>query len=318
MSRVPESLRRSFDKISPDLEFLKKRAEYQLQDIANLYQAQYEGRVKTVESILSKIESGKQYESLTKIEDLFAATIAVPSLDKIQDVIAAVQARFEVVKIKSHRDKNPREFVYDDLHMILKLKDDALIINKNVLEYKFELQIKTLLQLAWWRLEHDLVYKTTRLSWQKSRVFGQIRALFELADSMLSNIEEAASLQSDEQFPDYISINNLAEILETKWEDKPWYDLRRTAETVLFYCRLANIDLDQLTNILQEAVNQDVLAARSITPSQAILIALYRFNQREIISNLQSEDCSLYITEEMLEFFPALKDIPRDKLISLP
>lgn len=314
---IPESFRRSYDRHMPPVEEVKNRAFRHLDEIASAFNGRYQGRVKSIESILSKAETTKYNCPFTEMEDLYAATIAVPSMHDIANVQEAVSARFEVVEVKSHRKKNPREFVYDDLHMILRLKDDTLIRDKGILTIKFELQIKTMLQYVWWQLEHDLVYKTNRLSWQKARIFGQIKAMLDLTDRMLANIEQAAGLQEEEEFDEYRSINEISEVLDQKWgaEPKPWYDLRRTSETVLKYCKMADISSIELSQILSLETHTDVFSARSITPTQAIFIALFRNKKELILSRLNSN--RILISEEMKDFEISLNEIPLDNIVSL-
>ncbi|MBP2644159.1 MAG: hypothetical protein H6Q67_2046 [Firmicutes bacterium] len=313
---TPDSFRRAYDKIEPILKQLQARAQYQFEDIKSVCSAHYEGRLKSVPSLLSKAETGK-YSSIREMEDLFAATIAVPLLSQIKEVQEMVKARFVVLEVKSHRKKNPREFVYDDLHMILKLKDDALIRDKSILDYKIELQIKTLLQLAWWHLEHDLVYKTDRVSWQKSRVFGQVKAMLELADSMVANIDQVAVIQDEEEFQDYLRINEVAECLEKIWIQvpTPFYDLRRAAETVLLFLNLTEISAIEMVTILGDQSNKDLITAKSITPCQAVFIALFRGYKATILQNIKTH--SLLITEEMIDFAADLSEIPDENVMKL-
>lgn len=307
--RVPEGFRRSFDNIYPKIQEVMKRAECQLEDIANAYNGHYTGRSKSVNSVLSKAETAK-FKKIIDMEDLFAAVIAVPSKSQIHLIKEAVNARFNIVDTKEHWKKNPREFIYDDLHLLLTLKDDPVIRDKSILDIKFELQIKTYLQLAWWELEHNEVYKTNRLSWQKARIFGQIKAMFELADRMLANIDQVANIQEEEQYEEYMEINKTVEVLECYWDEKEWYDLRRASETVIKFLKTINQPLEQLRVILDNPQNDDIKKARSITPVQAVLIALFREYKTVFLENISNTGLSLCLTEEMLDFEPQLQEIP--------
>jgi len=312
MSVIPGSFRRSYDNIRPEFELLKNFAQPLLQEISDKFEGTYSGRIKSPDSVLSKVEfTGDGISRIGDIKDFFAAVIAVPSINLFVEIQTEVRSKFEVCSIKTQWKKNPREFVYDDLHMILSLKDNALIRDKKVLDIKFELQIKTLLQLQWWRLEHDIIYKANRRSWEKSRIFGQIRAMFELADRMLAKIDEVARIQPCEQYEEYININNMAEFLETIWPDldnPPWYDLVRTAETVIKFMELANCDIKQFTVLMTESNNRALPSARTLTPPQVVLIVLFRHMPSVILGNLKAN--KLLITDEMCDFEPSLKNFP--------
>ena len=313
MSVIPGSFRRAYDNTLSIFEYQKKLAEPLLIEIAKKFKGAYEGRIKSPDSTLSKIElTDDKLKSFIDMNDFFAAAIAVPSLNSFPDIQAAVRSTFIVHLEKMDWEMKPREFLYDDFHMILSIKDSAYIRDKNVLDVKFELQIKTMLQLQWWHLEHDIIYKANRRSWEKSRLFGQMRAMFELADRLLANIDEVAKIQQNGTYADYEIINEMAEFLETIWPDKlnpPWYDLVRTSETVIKLMGMAEYNMQQLKVLMQDPNNASLSTiARTLTPPQVILIALFRHVPSRMLQNLG--ETKLLITEEMYDFEPSLRNIP--------
>jgi len=71
---VPDSFRRAFDRLRPDFEELKERAQRSLEEIADAFNGHYDGRIKSIQSILSKAEIA-EYSSFEDMADIFAAVI---------------------------------------------------------------------------------------------------------------------------------------------------------------------------------------------------------------------------------------------------
>ena len=112
-------------------------------------------RVKGEESLARKLlRPDKTYGSLWEVTDLVGVRVVTYFEDSIEDIASLVEKSFGIDYTNSTNKMNIAEhdrFGYRSLHYICYLKDDP--------EFRFEIQIRTILQHAWAEIEHDLGYK---------------------------------------------------------------------------------------------------------------------------------------------------------------
>lgn len=146
------------------------------------------GRLKTRESLEGKIiRKNEKYSDLSEITDLVGLRIITyteDEIDRVRDLISR-EFKVDIENSVDKREKEPNEFGYSSLHLIVNLSDER----KGLTEYyevsglKFEIQIRTILQHAWAEIEHDIGYKSkTGIPNQMKRSFSRIASLLELAD----------------------------------------------------------------------------------------------------------------------------------------
>ena len=283
----------------------------------------YEPRIKSLESIFIKSQQCNYDNPLTEMEDFFACTLVIPNLSMIMCVQDEVAKHFDVIQLPP-RGSGPYDFGYNDLHLHLSLRDGPPGIIVPLSGRKFELQIKTMLQSAWSKAGHDIIYKPDKISWGAERVSGQMRALLELADGVLAQIEETAALlqqQSDQNDKIYKSnLKQIIGIMGNYWNssDLP-SDRRRMALIVMKYLEFAgiNTEIDKLDELLSQAKKDKhrVLTIRVIPPIQKVFILLFESNKEAIKKKLRKPKNRVLITPEMIDFFPYLKEIEKDVLI---
>ena len=167
---IPGDVKQAYDQVWFRLIDLEKRTEPFLRGAAHKVNGEYIHRIKPIESLLLKIEKEGMARPFEEIEDLFAATIIVPNSALIPAVEEDVRSRFGVVREVPPKTKKPEQFVYDDRHLILRLKPEPGREDSKVENLIFELQIKTKMQAAAAAVSRDLSYKTKRLSWTLSLI----------------------------------------------------------------------------------------------------------------------------------------------------
>lgn len=309
--KIPPSFEQAYNEILPTLEQLEGVVRPRVQEIAQKYNANYTGRIKSEESILIKAEKEGVEFPFSQINDLFACTIAVPNSLVIEQVCSDIEATFELVEIRQ-RSVKPEEFAYNDLNLSLKIKPDFYNSGKRYLDIIFELQIKTLLQHAWAQANHDVIYKARKRSWGLARIASQLRALLEMADSALANLEKTADiLQGSIDYPQYEDMNRLATVLEKTWDSRRLpSDLLRAAQVIDKYLKLANLSIEDLTSLLDKDEYIKYTQANSLPPTHTIFIILYLEKWGDMRPRLKSQ--KLLITREMLDLCPSLARIPQN------
>lgn len=150
-------------------------------------------RNKASESLRQKlVRPDKTYESLWDVTDLVGLRVTTYFEDSIPDVAKIIENQFSVdfhntLDRLDHQDF--RTFGYRSLHYVCRPNlSDGELPN----DFRFEIQVRTILQHAWAQIEHDMGYKASDSTPDKiRRRFSRIAGLLELAD------EEFVSIRRD-------------------------------------------------------------------------------------------------------------------------
>jgi len=175
----------------------------------NFYAYQY--RYKDLESVAEKIETGR-FSSWDEIDDLFAATIIIPDLNKEDSVVNFLRSifRVETEKKRGSTLKAPEVFRFDSTRIIAGLKPIRELREK-VYQIKFEIQIRTAFEHAWSAATHSLVYKSDTIDWRAHRLAAQIKAAVENLDMIIAGFSDTHRHITLSQWP---SIDYLSRIIE--------------------------------------------------------------------------------------------------------
>jgi ppGpp synthetase/RelA/SpoT-type nucleotidyltranferase len=188
----PDDLVAEFARQRPALVDLAARLERAL--AASLAEARVEvqfvaSRVKSVESLRGKLaRPDKTYRSLWDVTDLVGLRVATYFEDAIDDVARLVE-RTHAVDFTHSTDKlrftDHGKFGYRSLHYVCGLPG----IEAPDPAFRFEIQVRTVLQHAWAEVEHDLGYKATAVPPEIRRRFSRIASLLEIADQEFVSIK---------------------------------------------------------------------------------------------------------------------------------
>ena len=151
---------------------------------AGIQVAGLESRVKTESSLAGKLElKGSKYKSLSDITDLLGMRIITFYLDDVDIVASAVERLFEVDwenSIDKRKMHNLDSFGYLSLHYVCRTDE---------MPYRFEIQMRTLLQHAWSNMNHDTGYKSgVEIPREYIRNLNRLAGMLELADEQFSHI----------------------------------------------------------------------------------------------------------------------------------
>lgn len=165
-----------------------------------------EGRVKEEDECIrkfqrkyqGKLEADEQpYRIADFISDLIGVRIVCLYEDQVPVVSELLQRHFTILNVTdktSAVESTEDSFGYKGLHMDLALNPEAAALPKSPppLELHFEVQIRSLIQDAWSRLDHMIKYKKSIPNDLKRRI-NVLSALFELADREFKEIRNATA-----------------------------------------------------------------------------------------------------------------------------
>jgi ppGpp synthetase/RelA/SpoT-type nucleotidyltranferase len=324
---VPGEFQQAYNQVLPALQKLQKQSNALLQGVA--YSAGgrlVEGRIKPIESVLLKTEKDGLANPFSEMDDLLAATIIVKNENAIPTVEEEARKIFRPVKDVPRKTSRPEEFIYDDLHLILALIQDAGNADPELENLSFELQIKTEMRAAASTVTRELDYKSYWLLWQRKRWASRIRALVETIDDLLVRLaeEELEGVGAPaEDYPFFARRNDvLAVMTRCLGSEGLPEDRRRLAITVETYLKEPNPPVTPagLADILLDERHASIRQANSLTPAQKVFVALFREGR---LSQQGGEPGALVgsrrylITKEMTDLCPELGAVPADRRVDL-
>ena len=143
-----------------------------------------ESRVKTEDSLAGKLErKGSKYASLADITDILGLRVITYYSEDVDKVASAVDRLFEIDWDNSVDKRKLLEidsFGYMSLHYICSTPD---------FPYRFEIQMRTILQHAWANMNHDTGYKSgVEIPKHYMRSMNRLAGLLEMVDEEFSRI----------------------------------------------------------------------------------------------------------------------------------
>lgn len=146
--------------------------------------ASVEYRVKTEDSLAGKLElKGAKYKSLADITDIIGLRVITFYSEDVDKVASAIDRLF-VIDWENSVDKRKMleidSFGYLSLHYICSTEG---------FPYRFEIQMRTILQHAWANMNHDTGYKSgVEIPTYYRRSLSRMAGLLELVDEEFSRI----------------------------------------------------------------------------------------------------------------------------------
>ena len=182
-----EAILQEYRDALPQCKAVAKEVSNQLKSTfeqAGLLVAAVESRVKTESSLAGKLElKGSKYKSLADITDIVGLRVITFYTDDVDKVASAVERLFTVDWENSVDKRKVHEidsFGYLSLHYIC---------SKEGFPYRFEIQMRTILQHAWANMNHDTGYKSgVEVPKEYLRNLNRLAGMLELVDEQFSLI----------------------------------------------------------------------------------------------------------------------------------
>lgn len=156
---------------------------------AGILVASIESRVKEESSLRGKLElKGSKYNALSDITDIVGLRVITFYIDDVDKVASMVERLFNVDWENSVDKRKVHEidsFGYMSLHYVCAIPDST---------YRFEIQIRTVLQHAWANMSHDTGYKSgVEIPKRYMREMSRLAGMLELVDDEFSRIRTELS-----------------------------------------------------------------------------------------------------------------------------
>ena len=151
---------------------------------AGLLVAAIESRVKGYDSLAGKLElKGHKYNSLADLTDILGLRVITFYIDDVDKVASAVERLFTVDwenSVDKRKIHDIDSFGYLSLHYICSIPG---------FPFRFEIQMRTLLQHAWANMDHDTGYKSgVEIPKRYMRNMSRLAGMLELVDEEFSKI----------------------------------------------------------------------------------------------------------------------------------
>lgn len=311
--RIPDTVNIAYEEELALVEPLRHHASRRLRILAADNSWLFDDRVKSIESALSKLETGRS--SLRDMHDLYAAMIVVPTQKHVDAASEAILRSFSG-QVRPARLVEASSFVYDDLHITARLRgkiSPRAVPHPAVLDRAFEIQIHTGVQYAWWRATHDDIYKGSSAagrSWAAKRASGQARASLELVDGVMADFEAAARLQKSMGSYDDDAGESVRAWLRLWPRSRRPADEIRFSATAVAVTSAAGVDRGLITQKLAAGDLSEFLTNPELTPIQVILVACHLIAGSSIFSNFAIARQRVLVTGELLAAYPAFNALP--------
>jgi hypothetical protein len=194
---VSTALRQRYEAATPHVEAVAGEVRTTLLTLCEDRGYAFQYRTKTLDSLAEKIECGR-YSGWGDVDDLFACTVIVPTLDHERGVEEFCNAAFALhaARRRGTPEKPFDVFRFDATRLYYRLRapmgEDASDSEKN--RVLFEVQIKSAFDHAWATATHALTYKHNQIDWRRLRLSAQIKAVVEQLDVAILGFERMAPL----------------------------------------------------------------------------------------------------------------------------
>ena len=241
---LPGELQQKHEYLRPYIEQVGKIVAETVRAYADRQGFAFTGRLKTLESIAEKVESGR-YSCWSDVDDFFGCTVIIPTLREEASVISFLETAFEVRQMRRRATtwKAPDAFRFDSTRVIARLRRPAVSQNAPELyQISFEIQVRTAFEHAWSVTTHALAYKSQSVEWNTQRLAAQLRASVEQLDMLVLGFDDAAKQITSSYWPELRDKRELATyfmdqveqgIIPVEYQPKDWSRFSENLYTLL-------------------------------------------------------------------------------------
>ena len=314
----PSILDRKYQEYKPFVEEVAKRVKSTLINFCEGKGYAFTSRIKSVESLAEKIETGR-FKKWTDLDDLFACTVIIPTLSHEQEVREFCKNTFNIIRTvkRGQNKKAPDTFRFDSTRIYAELKkvDQTNVDNiLNIYSIIFEIQVKSAFEHAWSVSTHDLVYKHSEIDWRRLRLASQIKATVEQLDTLILAFEQAFQIIEKNDYSEIKIKHRFASEINELFKKEKLPDELKPKDMTRFCDNLYRLldarhhkeikEIDVIKQVVQEieATPTDIIP-RSISLFQYFFAILI---EKSII-NLPIQNYCCHITEELITLYPSIQ-----------
>jgi ppGpp synthetase/RelA/SpoT-type nucleotidyltranferase len=181
-----KTLEQAFTERQSTLQTVESTARAILDDFCKRRGFLLAGRAKTMDSLRDKLETGR-YADLDDVDDAIAFAVVIDTTSQENDVRNFIRKSFEIISVKSGTTlHDERIFDFDCTRIYCRL-EDKLGLGTGIDRITVEVQIRTILQHAWSKITHPLVYKANLFDAKSGRLAAELMAQLESIDRSFSH-----------------------------------------------------------------------------------------------------------------------------------
>lgn len=308
----------------PYFEFIQDKLDQTLMNYAKKHLFAYTSRVKKLDSISEKIETGR-YPSWVEIDDFIGCILIVPNLSYEEEVIDFLRTAFIEIDLrkKGSTFKNFDTFRFDSTRFIGKLIPPNQEVSKDIYDIKFEIQIRSAFEHAWSVTTHDLAYKSKNIDWKVLRLAAQLKASVEQLDMIALSAKEVNKHITSYKWPEIdIKIKILNFIKESFENGKipkeiSPKDYSRVVDNIfslikknisIWQPRKVNKELTEIFKNIDTELN--LMNEKGFPMSLSLFQVIFGiFLKYKIIGSEDISKTSFYKTDSFMTVFPELKEL---------
>lgn len=320
---VPIEVKQKYEYSYPYITQIEKKVRETIIQYCTENNFAFSGRIKTLESLFEKIETGR-FNNWNEIDDVYACSIIVPSLNDEDEVIYFLTQIFkeESIKRRNTSMKAPDVFRFDSTRCIFKLRSNEITSNNELNKIKFEIQIKTAFEHAWGVATHSLVYKSDKIDWKLIRLCAQIKANVEQLDMIISGANSIFLELKESHWPEVEIKSITADRIESLFDKEiiPLElipkDISRFCENIFSLMKCCDgLNLKkpkQCVDSFFQTIESELLKLGILNvPKSISLLQLFAgilFNSKMIVD---FKGYIPYISHDLLTFYPELKVVEK-------
>ena len=320
---IASSTRQRYSLLQPHLQYVQAQVRQTLAGFADSRGWAVLTRVKALESVSEKIETGR-FAHWKDLDDLVAGTLVVPTLAQEPEALAFLREVFVELRssLRGSSRKPPDVFRFDNTRFIGHLTPHADISTFAELPYQipFEIQIRTAFEHAWSVATPSLAYKSEYVSWERARLTAQLKATVEQLDVLIVGFEETTEKIFKSAWPEIDAKSDItaffkghftAGSLPVELKPKDWtrfsdnvYRMVSSAKT----CQ--NKRPDQIAGLINESMTRVIEKEGELIP-RSISLAQYIFASMVVSGSIRGPFHKYVplITSELEDLYSEMKGI---------
>ncbi|MBN9523948.1 RelA/SpoT domain-containing protein [bacterium] len=210
---VPTRVRRRYEKAKPHIDAVAAAVRNTVLGYCDQQGYAYVGRVKTLESLAEKIETGR-FSRWSEVDDLFGCAVVIPTLAEERPTLEFLESVFTQVAIKKRgtTQKRPDSFRFDATRFYGRLKSYESDTADPREQITFEVQVRSAFEHAWSVTTHH-IYKSKSVDWKAERLAAQLKAAVEQLDSLVLAADLSSQTIVEHTWPELTAKRNMVDRL---------------------------------------------------------------------------------------------------------